>query len=353
MLLTLLIIPVMVFLYLRVQNRRRVLAGTFHTFGGSQAARRAPGFRRHLPPLIFLLSLAIILVALARPQATISLPRIEGTVMLVFDVSASMGATDVEPSRLEAAKVAAREFVSAQPETVKIGIVSFSGSGFTVQMPTNDTHELLRTIDRLQPTHGTSLGQGIANALHTIAVDAGLAVDEANESAPAPTAGAETAQPAPDGGQGSGSPGENLLAQLPEGMYPAAVIVLLSDGEDNQSIDPLRAAQAASEHGVPVHALGFGTTAGTTLELDGFSVHTALDEGLLQQVTGTAGGQYYPGQSESGQGGRDPKQVYASLTPQLVVKPEAMEITSVFAGAGITLLLVGSLFSLLWFNRLL
>ena len=116
----------------------------------------------------------IILVALARPQAEVKLPRVEGTVILVFDVSASMGAKDVEPSRMEAAKVAAREFVLSQPETIKIGIVSFSGSGFTVQTPTNDPNLLLAAINRLKPTSGTSLGQGILAALHTIAVDAGL-----------------------------------------------------------------------------------------------------------------------------------------------------------------------------------
>ncbi len=135
----------------------------------------------------------IILVALARPQAQISLPRVEGTVMLVFDVSASMGATDVEPTRLEAAKTAAREFVLSQPETVQIGIVSFSGSGFTVQAPTNDANTLLNTIDRLEPTSGTSLGQGILSALHTIAVDAGLATGESateGDAAATPPAGA-------------------------------------------------------------------------------------------------------------------------------------------------------------------
>lgn len=345
MLLTLLIIPMMVLLYLRVQNRRRVLAGAFQGWGSGQVARPAPGFRRHLPPLLFLLSLAIILAALARPQATVSLPRVEGTVMLVFDVSASMAATDVEPSRLEAAKAAAREFVLAQPETVKIGIVSFSGSGFTVQMPTNDSNDLLNTINRLEPTHGTSLGQGIANALHTIAVDSGLLQDE-----PIATEAQVVPQATPEGAEGSGPAQDNLLELLPEGAYPAAVIVLLTDGEDNQSIDPLEAAAAAADHSVPVHALGFGTTAGTVLELDSFSVHTALNEGLLQQITETAGGEYYPAQAETGQ---ESEEVYAGLTPQLVVKPEAMEITSVFAGAGITLLLLGSLFSLAWFNRLL
>jgi Ca-activated chloride channel family protein len=343
MLFTLLGIPVIVAVYLLLQRRQRALAASFYSLGGGQpAGKQTPGLRRHVPPLAFLLSLAIMLVALARPQAQISLPRVEGTVMLVFDVSASMDASDAEPTRLEAAKMAAREFVLSQPTTVQIGIVSFSGSGFTVQAPTNDAAALLSTIGRLEPVGGTSLGQGILTALHAIAVDAGLTTDAST------TAGdTATAQPAEQDAQPSGPPQEDVLAQLPEGAYPSSVIVLLSDGENTQPIDPLEAAQAAAEHKVRIDALGFGTTAGTTLEVDGFTVHTALDESTLQQIAQEAGGTYYPAQGE-----QDPSQVYASLTPELVVKPEAMEITSLFAGGSILILLLGSLFSMLWFNRL-
>jgi Ca-activated chloride channel family protein len=143
------------------------------------------------------------------------------------------------------------------------------------------------------------------------------------------------------------SPDADFLAQLPEGEYPSSVIVILSDGEDNQSIDPLVAAQAAMDHKVRIDALGFGTTAGTNLELDGFIVHTALDEGLLQRITQVAGGTYYSAQRES-----DPQAVFANLTPQLVVKTEKMELTALMAGASLLIILVGSVFSLLWFNRL-
>jgi Ca-activated chloride channel homolog len=343
MLCTLLAVPVIVFLYLRMQARRRVMAGSLTSLGGG-ARRPGPGFRRHVPPLLFLVGLVIILVALARPQATVRLPRVEGTVMLVFDVSASMGATDVQPSRLEAAKAAAREFIQSQPSTVKIGIVSFSSTGFVVQAPTNDPNALLATVNRLKPTSGTSLGQGIATALYAIAVDAGLAQ---NQPTPTPSA-AVAAQATPQaGGQGGGLRQDDILSRLPPGNYPSSVIVLLSDGENNQSIDPVEAAHAALVHNVPVDALGFGTAAGTTLDVDGFSVHTALDEAQLQQITAAARGTYYPAQSE-----QDPKQVYANLTPQLVVKPQAMEITGVLAGASILALLAGSLVSVFWFNRL-
>jgi Ca-activated chloride channel homolog len=348
MLWTLLVVPVIVALYLRIQRQRLAQIAAFDRFGAGQtASRRAPGFRRHVPALFFLLGLVISLVALARPQAQISLPRVEGTVMLVLDVSGSMAATDADPSRLAAAKAAASEFVLSQPPTVQIGVVSFSSSGFAIEPPTSDTDALLDTIARLEPATGTSLGQGILSALHTIAVDAGLVTDETvpvEDVAAAPVAPADTEQEPPALDRRD----EALLAQLPVGAYPASVIVLLSDGEHNESLDPLRAAEAAAERGVPISALGFGTPAGIALEVDGFYVHTALDEATLQQVAAATGGTYFsPGAQQ------DLQQVYASLSPQLVVKPEDMEITSVLAGASMVLLLAGSLFSMLWFNRLL
>lgn len=348
----LLVLPAVVVVYLRLQRRRRALADSFGAgiLGGQGGRSASTGFRRHLPALFFLLGLAVMLAALARPQAEVSLPRIEGTVVLVFDVSASMAATDATPTRLEAAKAVAREFVLNQPATVQTGIVSFSGSGFTVQAPTNDANQLLAAIDRLEPTSGTSLGQGILAALHTIAVDADLVADEPAPASPPSAEGAGPAQ-TPEGGLPNtpdGAPAEQrLLAQLPEGAFPASVIVLLTDGENNESFDPLAAAQAAAERDVRIDALGFGTAAGATLELDGFSVHTALDEVSLRQITEAGGGAYRPAPAAE-----DLREVVRGLTPELVVKPEIMEITSIFAGISILFLLVGGLFSVTWFTRL-
>jgi len=163
----------------------------------------------------------------------------------------------------------------------------------------------------------------------------------------------EGATPAatPDAGSpgdpGGASAEQRLLAQLPEAAYPASVIVLLTDGEDNQSFDPLAAAQAAAQREVRVDALGFGTAAGATLELDGFNVHTALNEANLQQITEAGGGSYRPARA-----GEDLREVVRRLAPELVVKPETMEITSIFAGASILFLLMGGLFSVTWFTRL-
>ena len=342
MLFSLILVPVILLVYLRMQRRRSKLAASFSGFGSSQAnTKRNPGLRRHIPPAVFLAGLVTLQVALARPQATIDLPRVEGTVILVFDVSGSMAAEDANPTRMEAAKAMAQKFVLSQPETVKIGIVSFSGSGFAVQAPTNDPDKLLTAIKRLKPQTGTSLGQGILAALHTIAVDAGLEkVDQAASGS------ASSSQDTPQDPQQPPSE-SNLIAQLPEGPYPASVIVLLSDGENNMSIDPLAAAQAAADHNVRINAIGFGTTAGITLKLDGFSVHTALDEATLKNITQTAGGNYYNAQEE-----QDPKAVFDNLVPQLVVKPEKMEITSIFAGASLLIIIMGAVFSMVWFNRL-
>lgn len=342
MLLGLVVVPIVVVLYGIIQRRRIMRAVDFGYSGNTQAAKgREPSLRRHLPPVLFTISLIILLIALARPQATVNLPRVEGTVILVFDVSGSMAAQDVEPNRMEAAKAAALAFVLSQPATVQIGIVSFSGSGFAVQTPTNDAQRLQAAIARLEPQAGTSLGQGILVALHTIAVDAGLelSAQATPEGDALDPSGEQLSRP---DGQGN-----NLLAQLPAGPYPASGIVLFSDGENTQSIDPLEAAQAAAEHGVRIDALGFGSTAGVTLELDGFSVHTALDEAALQQIAQQTGGTYTHLQSET-----DPQAIYTNLSPQLVVKPEAMEITSIFAGAGILISVLGAFFSLMWFNRL-
>jgi len=342
MLFSLTLVPLVAAIYLHLQRRRRALAASFVRSEGSEPARkRWPGFRRHLPPTLFLIGLVILLVALARPQAELSLPRVEGTVILVIDVSGSMAADDAEPTRLEAAKASAQAFILSQPATVRIGVVSFSGSGFAVQTPTNDTADLVAAIGRLEPQKGTSLGQGILVALKTLAVDAGLELPPGAEpeptSAPGETAGTQQQRPSDN----------NLLAQLPEGSYPAAKIVLFSDGENTESINPLEAAQVAAEHDVRIDVLGFGTAAGITLAVNGYRVHTAMDEETLQQIAQTTGGSYYTPQDE-----QDPRAIYANLSLELVIKSEKMEITSIFAGASILVLLLGAVFSMLWFNRL-
>lgn len=327
MLVLLMLIPLFVGQYVRIQQRRQRLAASYGGLGLlRETAGRGPGLRRHIPPALFLLSLTILLVALARPQATVSLPRVEGTVILAFDVSGSMAADDWAPTRMEAAKTAALDFVELQPPSVLIGVVAFSDNGFAVQSPTDDREAVIAAIGRLTPQRGTSLGNGILASLNAIVANTEPAPRLLSNLTPVPTA-----TPTP----------------VPQGTHAPAVIVLLSDGENNESPDPLAAAQAAADRGVRIYTVGVGSAAGAPLHVDGFTVHTRLDEATLQQIALLTDGVYYNAESR-----QDLQAIYESLDPQLIIKPEDIEVTSIFAGAGILVLLIGGAFSLQWFNRL-
>jgi len=326
MLLALFLIPLSILLYIRMQRRRRLLAASYGSMSlFHEAVRQQLGVRRHVPPALFMVGLTLLLLALARPQAVVSLPRVEGTVILAFDISRSMAADDLDPTRMEAAKAAAREFVAQQPSSVLIGVVAFSDSGFGIQAPTHDQEAVLATINRLAPQLGTSLANGISASLNTLAADARPVPRRYTDMTPMPT-------PTP--------------TPMPAGTYESAVIVLLTDGENTSDPNPFAAAQAARDRGVRIHTIGIGTAAGTTLEVDGFAVHTQLDEAMLQQISELTGGTYYNAASAE-----DLRAIYENLDTQWVFRPEKMEVTSVFAGASILVLLIGGTFSLLWFSR--
>jgi Ca-activated chloride channel family protein len=328
MLLTLLLLPLLIVLYVRMQQRRRQLAARYGSLGFvQQAGGRKLGWRRHVPAALFLIGLSILSVALARPKAVLSLPRVQGTVILSFDVSGSMAADDIKPTRMEAAKAAAREFVQRQPVTVQIGVVAFSESGLSVQTPTNDQAAILAAINRLAPTRGTSLANGIFASLGAIeAMDDEETTNYYNNRAAEPT-------PTP--------------TPMPQGVYAPAVVVLLTDGENTVSPDPLAAAEAAAYRGVRVHTIGVGSPEGATLKVEGFTVHTQLDEAALQLISQLTDGTYYNAQKED-----DFRAIYDSIGSQLVIKPEETEITSIFAGFGVIALLIGGALSLVWFSRL-
>jgi Ca-activated chloride channel family protein len=327
LLFALVLIPLLIVLYLILQRRRRRFAAKYGSLGLVQEpAGRGIGLRRHLPPILFLIGLAILLFALARPQTEISLPRIEGTVILAFDVSGSMAANDLQPTRMEAAKTAARAFVQHQPPSVQIGIIAFSDSGFSVQTPTNDQDAILAAINRLSPQRGTSLANGILVSLNTITAMGQQNTHFYSSLTPEPT-------PTP--------------TEMPQGTYSSAVIVMLTDGENNENPDPLTAAQTAAKEGVRIYTVGIGSAAGTILHVNGFTVHTQLDEATLQQIAQITGGTYYNADSKDAL-----LKIYNNLNPQLIIKPEKTEVTSIFAGASVLVLLIAGLFSLLWFSRL-
>ena len=325
MLFMLLLIPLFVGFYIFLQVRRRRLAESFGKTGFiANAAGKGVGFRRHIPPVFFLASLTILMVALARPQTVVSLPKEEGTIILAFDVSGSMAANDINPTRMDAAKTAARDFVQRLPLTVNVGVVAFSDSGFSVQSPTNNPDQILSAINRLTPQRGTSVGNGILASLNAISVDNGQPNLYSNLG-PTPTA-----SPTP----------------IPKGTYTNAVIVMLTDGDNNESPDLNTAAQEAADRGVRIYTVGVGSPTGTTLQVNGFNVFTQLDEATLQQISQLTGGTYYNAQSA-----QDLISIYQNLDTQLVIKPEKTEVTSLFAGASILVFLIGGMISLFWFSR--
>jgi Ca-activated chloride channel family protein len=327
MLLSLALIPAGILAYRAIGRRRRLAAARAGlTFTGAAPGGRQ-GIQRRIPAALFVMGFAVMAVALARPQGVVSLPREEGTVILAFDVSGSMAATDLLPTRLDAARAAAKDFLERQPPSVLIGVVAFSDSGLSVQAPTNDPAAVLAAMDRLAPERGTSLATGISASLDAIALAAaGPSVDYYSNRSPAPT-------PAP--------------TPVPPGTHAPAVIVLLTDGENTVSPDPAAAAQAAADRGVRIYTVGVGSQGGATLDLNGFMVHTQLDDAELRQIAQVTGGAYYgAGDAQS------LRSVYDHLDTQLVVRPEAIEITSIFAGASILILTLGGLSALLWLGRL-
>lgn len=328
----LLVVPLLVLVFQRIQKQRREAAARFGSFGVLHDSSGNHSARRQLPAILFLIGITILILSLARPQAKISLPRIEGTVILTFDVSGSMSADDLKPTRMEAAKSAALEFVNSQPTSVKIGVVAFSDGGITVQNPTGERGEIIDTVERLVPRRGTSVGNGILVALNTIAVDAGDPPFLSANKIP------DISQPQSDTAPQSDT--------LPEGWYPNSAIVLFSDGENNQDPDPVVAADLAADLGVRIYTVGIGTVEGATITVDGVTVHSQLNEPILQYLSTTTGGAYYNAGNE-----QDLRRIYNDLEPKLTIKPEEMEVTSLFAGLGILLFSIGGALSLLWFGR--
>ena len=277
------------------------------------------GFRRHLPPLLFLTALTLLLLAVARPQATVPVPRAAGAVILAFDVSNSMAADDVEPSRLAAAQSAAVRFVKAQPDTVDIGVIAFNQGALTTHLPTNDREQTVAAINRLTLAGGTSLGQAILASLTAI-VGQTVSLPDPSPEAPPPDLG----------------------------YWGSATIVLLSDGEDTGGPDALAAAEMAAMAGVHIETIGVGTIEGTTIEVDGYQVATSLNEDLLIHVAETTTGSYHRAQDAQSFGA-----IYQSLDLRITTADELVELTGGAVGIAVLLLAIGGLLMINWFGRIL
>lgn len=315
----LLLAPALAGVYVWVTRRRatRVLDAGLHL---TDAAPRAGLLsRRNVPPALFLLALALLLFSLSRPSVVLALPHLEGTVILAFDVSGSMRADDLKPTRMDAAKAAAAAFVERQPRTVRVGVVAFSDSSFAILKPTDSRDEVLAAIDRLAPSGGTSLTEGMFGSLSAIS----------GKPIPIPEDATE----------------DDILS-IDIGHHSSSVIVLLSDGEHTTRLDPVQVAELAAGAGVRIYPIGLGSPRGATLEVDGYHVQTTLNEELLVRIAETTEGTYLRAEDEA-----QLVEVYENIDLQLTTRGEDTEITSYLAGAAILLMTTGAALSILWFGR--
>jgi len=306
-LLLLLLVPLLGGLYWLSQGRRRRYTVRFTNLDLlRQVMGPAPSVRRHLPPLLFLLGLAGLLVAMARPTATLRVPGPQVSVMLAIDVSGSMQATDVMPTRMDAARAAARTLIDDLPSNARVGVVSFNSSAVVVA-PLSDDHQAARNaLDTLQARGGTAIGDGIEAALRQL--------DPSGKTRP--SAG-----------------------------RPSSMIVLLTDGSSNSGVDPQQAADEAKTEGIPVQSVGVGQRNQMTYVqgqlIDG------VDEQALQNVSSATGGRYFYAEEAS-----QLEQIYGSLGSNFGWRTRHLDLTIPVLGLGTAIVVAGGLTSLLWFRLL-
>jgi Ca-activated chloride channel family protein len=311
-LLGLALLPVLALAYGRYQRTRGRAAAAFSAphLAASVTPTR-PGWRRHVPMLAFALALSLILIAAAKPQTTVAVPVEHASILLMTDVSGSMEAQDVQPSRLVAVRRAATSFVDGVPKQVNVGVMAFNQTPTILQSPTTDRLAVKSALQRLKSSGGTATGNAVRAAIRTL-----------------------TATPGADG------------------KPPPAAIVLLSDGKSTKGVQPLTAAQEAGRRHIPIYTVALGTASGTiTVPRQGGGTETRPvppDPETLRQMSAASGGQSY--QAADAQ---RLSQVYERLGSQLGRKNEPRQISSLFAAAALALLLAGAALTLRWFGRLI
>ncbi|MFZ0217231.1 MAG: VWA domain-containing protein [Candidatus Dormiibacterota bacterium] len=269
-------------------------------------APRRPGWRRHVAAGLMLLCLSWGVVAMARPAGLVRVPTQLATVMVAIDVSLSMQATDIKPTRLKAAQAAAAEFVNDLPPQFNVGLVSFSGTASLLVPPTQQHEQVVQGISELQLAQATAIGEGIFTCLQAIRLVKGTA----------------------------------------NGKPPPAAIVLLSDGATNEGRPNDDAAAAAKQQGVPVSTVALGTDYGT-VTINGQTAPVPVDRPALQRIANQTGGEFFASYSS-----QQLKQIYQHLRQALGFKLQPEEITALFIGLCLLFGFIASAASLFWQQRI-
>lgn len=327
----LLLVPVLAALYVWAQRRRSRYAVRFTNLDLlANLAPRRPGLRRHLPAALYLLAVSALAIGLARPTMIVPTPRDDATVILAIDVSGSMKAEDVAPTRLDAARAAAQDFVDGLPASVRVGLVAFATRPVTLVTPTADRADVRAAIDGLTPRDGTAMGDALMQVL-----DLAEAVQLGEGGAS--TAAGDTV---PGGDAATGESG------------PAVAAILLSDGANSAGdTEPLDAAQRAVSLGVPIHTIALGTAAGTVEVTDENGLPVTLevppDTATLQQIAETTGATAFDAPTAD-----ELRVVYEDLESRVGWTDEQQEVTWLFAAAALLAVVAAAGLSVLWFGRL-
>ena len=300
-----LLVPALIAAYVVLELRRRRAAVRFTNLALlDSVAPRRPAWRRHLPAAAFVLMVASLVTAFARPTGLVRVPRERATVVVAIDTSISMMADDVEPTRFVAAKEAAGRFVDRLPERFNVGLVSFSGSAQVLVPPTTEPADVRRAVERLSLGPRTAIGEAIFASLDSV-------------------------------------------ASLPDGPgAPPARIVLLSDGETTAGRSNAEASEAARAAGVPVSTIAFGTDEGTVTVGDR-QVSVPANREALSEIAEETGGSFFEAAS-----GRELRQVYEDIGSSVGYTKERREVTSWFVGLGLVLAALAAAGSMLWSSRL-
>ena len=338
----LLVLPTVIALYVLILRRRKREAVRYASLSIVRAAL-GPGqqLRRHLPPILFLIALALMLLASARPVATLTLPTQQETVILAMDVSGSMRATDVKPNRIQAAQAAAKAFIGELPPRTRVGIVAFAATATLVQTPTLSREDLLAAIDRFQLQRGTATGSGLLVSLATLLPDAGIDVSQMIYGQQRRPEGNRAAIAPP-------TPPKEESKPVPPGSNHSVAVILLSDGQRTTGPDPLEAARLAANHGVRVYTVGIGTKEGETIGFENWSMRVRLDEETLKRVADLTLGEYFFAGNAI-----DLQKVYQSLTSRIAFEKKQTEISALFAGIAALVATLAAVLSLWWFGRVL
>ncbi|RBY90706.1 VWA domain-containing protein [Blastococcus sp. TF02A-26] len=303
-------VAALVALYVVLQLRRKKYAARFTNVAllGTLVPKR-PGWKRHVAFGLVTLALAVLIVSLAKPSTEVRVPRERATVVMAVDVSMSMEATDIEPTRFEAMQVAAKEFVDVLPEEINLGLVAFSGTATTLVTPTTDRGQVRAAIDNLELAEATAIGEAVFASLQAIA-NFQSALGESEEEVP-------------------------------------ARIVLLSDGSNTVGRSTTQAVDSALDAGVPVSTIAFGTDYGS-VEIEGDSVPVPVDRAALEEIAEETGGSYSEAASAA-----ELEEVYSDLGSQIGYTTEPQDVSYWFVRGGVLLALLGCVMSLLFTNRLL